>query len=212
MSNPDDNRSIVSSRAEMYKQWERKKSVPSPPPLPQRRQAKVKQIALTTINDVTSPLSASSVALIHSGEKRINPPMEYANMRALINDPPLKSDHNKDDDNDVDDGIYNDGDNDDEEYNVDNGKYDDSDDDDDEYNDVDYGDNDDDDVNANNNLPPLPPKINVDGMSKYEISRLRKIHRNEARLKSFGLGNDGEGKHSSKVRKTLRCAQCLYVR
>jgi hypothetical protein len=57
-------------------------------------------------------------------------------------------------------------------------------------------------------------------MSQYEIRRLRKIHRNEARLKSLGLGNhhikatlkrrglgndgDEEGKHSSKkkVRKT----------
>ena len=76
---PDDNRSIVSSRAEQYKQWERKKSAPSRPPLAQTRQAKVKQIALTTINDVTSPLFASSVASIRSGDKRINPPMEYAN-------------------------------------------------------------------------------------------------------------------------------------
>jgi hypothetical protein len=39
-------------------------------------------------------------------------------------------------------------------------------------------------------------------MSNYEISRLRKIHRNKARLKSLGLGNDGEGKNSSKLRKT----------
>ena len=125
-------------------------------------------------------------------------------MRALINDPPLKSDHNKDDDNDVDDGKYDDGDDDDEEYNVDDGKYDDSDNDDDEYNDVDYGNDDDNDVNDDDNLPPLPPEINVDGMSKYEIRQVRKIHRNEARLKSLGLGNDGEGKHSSKVHKTSK--------
>ena len=57
-------------------------------------------------------------------------------------------------------------------------------------------------------------------MSQYEIRRLRKIHRNKARLKSLGLGNhrneatlkrrglgnngDEEGKHSlkKKVRKT----------
>ena len=96
-----------------------------------------------------------------------------------------------------------DGDDDDEEYNVDDGKYDDSDDDDDEYNDVDYGNDDDDDVNDDDNLPPLPPEINVDGMSNYEIRRLRKICRNEAKFKSLGLMNDGEGKHdSSKVPKT----------
>ena len=57
---PDDNRSIVSSRAERYKQWERKKTAPSSPPLAQTRGAKVKQIALTTINDVMSPLSVQS--------------------------------------------------------------------------------------------------------------------------------------------------------
>ena len=142
--NPDDNRSIVSSRAERYKQWERKKSAPSPPPLARTRQAKVKQIALTTINDVTSPLSASSVASIRSGDKLINPPMEYANMTAPINERPLKSDHNKDDNNDVEDCKYNDGDDDDEEYNVDDGNdKNDGDDDDEEYIDVDDGDGDD---------------------------------------------------------------------
>jgi hypothetical protein len=57
---PDDNRSIVLSRAERYKQWESKKSAPSPPPLARTRRAKVKKIALTTINDVTSPLSDQS--------------------------------------------------------------------------------------------------------------------------------------------------------
>ena len=57
---PDDNRSIVSSWAERYKQWERKKTAPSSPPLAQTRGAKVKQIALTTINDVMSPLSVQS--------------------------------------------------------------------------------------------------------------------------------------------------------
>ena len=216
---PDDNRSIVSSRAERYKQWERKKSAPSPPPLARTRQAKVKQIALTTINDVTSPLSASSVASIRSGDKLINPPMEYANMTAPINERPLKSDHNKDNDNDVDGRKYDDVDYDDEEYNVDDGNdgYDDDeefnvddgndknddDNDDEEYIDVDDGDGDDYDKNDDDNLPPLPPEINVDGMSNYEIRRLRKIHRNEARLKSLGLGNDGEGKRrSSKVPKT----------
>jgi len=230
------------SRAERYKEWERKKSVPSPPPLARRGQAKVKQIALTTINDVTSPLSASSVVSIRSGGKRINPPMECAKMRALINDPPLKSDHNKDDDNDVEDCKYDDGDDNDEEYNVDNGKYDDGDDDeeyddvddsddnDEEYDDVDYGGGDDDNIkDDDDNLPPLPPEINVDGMSNYEIRRLRKIYRNkarlkslglgtrrnEARLKSVGLGNDGEGRHSSKVRKTsmrVKPGDGLYYR
>ncbi len=57
---PDDNRSIVLSRTERYKQWESKKSAPSPPPLTRTRRAKVKKIALTTINDVTSPLSVQS--------------------------------------------------------------------------------------------------------------------------------------------------------
>jgi hypothetical protein len=74
-----------------------------------------------------------------------------------------------------------------------------------EYN-VNDGDDDggDDNVNDDDNLPPIPPQINMDGMSNYKICRLCKICRNEARLKSLGLGNDGGGggERISKVCKT----------
>ena len=119
-----------------------------------------------------------------------------------------------DDDNDVDGHKSDNVDIDDEEDYVNNGNngYDDDGDDDDEeyidvddeeYIDVDDVDNGDDyDKNDEDNLPPIPHEINVDGMSNYEIRRLRKIRWNEAKLKSLGLWNDGEGKHSSKVPKT----------
>ena len=196
----------------------------------------MKHSALTTINDVTSPLSVQessdndtcnglpppykSAYLEQQGQRKSPPELLGQTGTANAADNDAQNGLPPDNDNHVDGRKYNDVDNndeeeenvnygndgydDDEEFNVDDdGDNDDGEDDDEEYIDVDDEDGDDYNKNDDDNLPPLPPEINVDGMSNYEIRRLRKIRRNEAKLKSLGLMNDGEGKHdSSKVPKT----------
>lgn len=89
-ANPDEDGSIVSSRAERYKLWAEKKSSIALPPLHMLESVGETIAAPTTINDeVTSTLSAASVAC--SWAKLSNPPMEYARMKELAKYSPLNS-------------------------------------------------------------------------------------------------------------------------